>query len=210
MLTACSQGEGAGETMNSEDQEIEDIDKEAFINLNTDFSSNTFEDPSHLDILKELNICTMVSQDSIITAECSPENFRIFPFRKDKELKDAFILLMKAGIVLKDQTMPLNERTVIVFERENGELVKVNGFRGNVISAKEGKEGVNDLILNFYHPSDQVFFDCYFRWDGIRYSFEEALALSFDGENYRPIKKSIQDSLSGEIYTSLMEANLIF
>ncbi|MFT5861104.1 MAG: hypothetical protein ACI865_003223 [Flavobacteriaceae bacterium] len=206
LVSSCGSG---GDEINS-DKPIEDSTSVAgFHDVRADFSKKDFENPKHLEIIKELDVCLMLDQDSTVFAVCSPENFRIIPFKDGADIKDAFILQMKAGIVLKGQKLPLKERNIVVFEREAGELVKVNGFRGDMTAMRPGDSGAQDLVITFYSDLDETFFDCIFKWNGKRYDFKFVEALDY-GEGYRAVKESIMDSLSKEIYTDLMQNALIF
>ena len=206
ILTSC----GAGEDEIKSDKSKEDSTSVAgFEDARADFSEKYFADPKHLELIKELDICLMLDQDSTVYAVCSPENFRIIPFKDGVDIKDAFILQMKAGIVLKGQKLPLKERNIVVFEREAGELVKVNGYRGDMTAIRPGDNGAQDLVITFYSELDETFFDCIFKWNGKRYDFKFVEALNY-GDGYRAVKESMMDSLSKEIYTGLMQNALIF
>jgi hypothetical protein len=180
-----------------------------FEDVRTDFKETAFENQSHAELLQELDICLMVDQDSTAFAACSPENFRIIPIFGEDKVKESFILQMKAGIVLKGQDKAIQDRSIIVFEREGNELVKVNGFRGEITSLKDGADGAKEMILTMYDPEDQCYFDCLFKWDGNHYSFESALAINF-GEGFKPIKPEMIDSISKDIYNELMAKSIIY
>ncbi|MFT5779675.1 MAG: hypothetical protein ACI837_002634 [Crocinitomicaceae bacterium] len=182
---------------------------DGFVDVTTDFSETRFVDPLHLTLLKELDIGVMTDQDSTVFASYSPENFRILPFKDGAKLKNAFILQMKAGIVLKGQSLPLKERNIVVFEREAGKLVKVNGYRGDMTALRPGKNGAKDLIITFYSDLDETFFDCVFNWNGKSYDFIAVEAINW-GEGFQPVKVSLKDSISKDVYTQLMQTSLIF
>lgn len=183
-----------------------------FEEVTTDFKVSTFENPIHEELLEELNMCYMVDQDSTVFAACSPENFRVIPIYGEDKVKESFILQMKAGIVLKGQEKPLRERNILVFEREGAELVKVNGFRGEITSLKEGENGAKEMILTMYDPENECYFDCLFKWNGKQYSFETALAINFEEDNkgFLPIREDLRDSLSKDIYSDLMSQSIIY
>lgn len=215
LLGSCSSSDSEGDVVN--DQTTNDtipIDANTdFVDVHAEFDSkkNGFTEKVHIELLRELEICVEEDQDSTVFAACSPENFKITPISKSgKGVKDAFALQIKAGIVLKDEQVPLQDRSVLIFERENGQLVNVNGVIGNLISMRPGKGEFNDLIIGIYNPEEDVFFDCYFTWNGEKYSFESVLALSLDGKKYSPIKESEKESVSKEVYTALMDAKLIY
>lgn len=173
------------------------------------FSEIRFDNPIHLELLKELDICEMTASDSSLVATCSPENFKIIEFRSDKDVKDAFILQIKAGIQFKGQDLPLPVRHLIVFERENGQLVRVNGFRGDLIANTDGEGSAKDLLIALYLNSDETLFHCLFKWEDGHYSFESVEGLDY-GDGIRTLQPELKDSLSNQIYNDLMNGNLIF
>jgi len=177
--------------------------------MTTIFDENAFPDSIHKELLQELNICDMASSDTSFFAECSPENFKVIPFKNGARVEDAFILQVKNGIVLKGEQLPLPVRHIIVFERTDGVLVRTNGFRGDLLEMSDGEKG-RDMLLALYVKEDDVLFHCMFKWDGKRYSFDSVVAMDLGYENLRVIKESVRDSVSKEIYTSLVSNNLIF
>lgn len=177
--------------------------------VNHEFDEAKFANPVHLDLLQELAICEMVSSDSNYYATCSPENFKIIAYNNGVDIKDAFMLQIKAATRFKGQDVPLPVRHIVVFEREKGELIRVNGFRGDIIGMSDSDSGVKDLMLALYLTDDETLFHCLFKWNGGQYSFESIEGLDY-GEGVRTLNPDLKDSLSNDIYTSLMSSNLIF
>lgn len=175
-----------------------------------DFKGDKFEDPVHLELLKELDICEDIEQDSAsYYAACSPVNFDIKPISTKKAVKDAFLLQTRSEIRLKGQDISLPVRHLLIFERENGALVRVNGFRGELISMEEGKDGRKELMVALYLKEDDTLFSCVFKWKDGKYEFDSVFALDW-GEGMKPLKADKKAETSAQIYTSLMANNLIF
>jgi len=201
-VVSCSEPEVTVDPVTEDEANIE--------SMITTFDDGKFPDPMHLKLLEELDICEMVRSDSSFVAECSPENFKLIEFKNGANIEDAFILQQKSGIVLKGGQLPLPVRHLIVFERIDGQLVRVNGFRGDLIEMSSGEKGKN-MLLALYVKEDDVLFHCKFIWDGERYSFDRVVAMDLDrNENLRVIKEEVRDSVSKEIYTSLVANHLIF
>ena len=173
------------------------------------FDESEFSIKEHSEILKELDVCDTLIGEDAICASCTPDFFKIIPFREDKVVKDAFLMQVKALTVMKGQEEKLPMRHLIAFERENGKLVKVNGFRGNLIASRISESGVNDLVIRFYIPSEKAFFNCLFLWSGKKYRFESVEAIDGNGGN-GPIKASMKDEISRDIYQLLMSNTLLF
>ena len=111
--------------------------------------------------------------------------------------------------------MALPVRHLIVFERENGELVKVNGFRGNLIERIASPSGVDDLIIRFLMKQEDengkivdAWFNCLFQWDGTRYNYNSVLRI--EGVNWGgAVKPEFQKETSADVYRDLMDGELI-
>jgi hypothetical protein len=194
-----------------EDGEKKTVLEEEFVGIVTDFKEGKFNDPVHEEILRELDICEFKSADSTYFATCSPENFKIVEYKDGASVRDAFILEMKAGIFPKDQEMPLPPvRHVIVFEREGGKLVRVGGFRGDLIGLRENKKtGAKDLLMALYDTDDETLFHCSFVWNGKKYEFEAIERLDY-GDGFRKLKGKDKVETTQQIFQQLREKSLIF
>ena len=180
-----------------------------FIYIEELFQRDDFEKKEALLLLQELHLCDNVSTDSTTIYPCSPKRFKFFKFRDDKPLKDAFLLLIRANTILKGQQIPLPVRHILVFEREEGKLVKVNGFRGDLYGMKTASTGIKDLIVRFYVPSEEAFMNCLFVWKDGKYHFKSVEAIEGAGGTGK-VKEEFKEELSKQVYTVLMENNLIF
>lgn len=183
--------------------------KEEFEGVEVLFNESGFSDPAAVGLLKEINICSDVQTDEKgnILAPCSPEHFKFFPLKEGMPVSDGFILLVKAntgGIAL---------RRVLVFERENEALVKVNGFIANLIGKKK-KEGTNDdLLLRFIDKIEgsDVYYHCIFSWEQGKYVFKTVEVIQEPAGNFSGIvKESVKDSVSQDIYKILTDNQMIF
>lgn len=105
---------------------------------------------------------------------------------------------------------------MIVFEREKGGLVKVNGYRGNLIKTISSESGVDDLIIRFLMKQEDeesksienVHFNCLFKWDGKRYNFESVERI--EGPNWGgAVKPEHKKQTSAEVYRDLIAGELI-
>lgn len=168
-----------------------------------------FQDQSNfkneeLELLKELKICNPSEKDlkNHFNPACHPSFFKFFKFNEKKALKNSFLLLIKARV----HDFPL--RRILIFEREHGELVKVNGFVANLIGMDKSSSEHNDLILRFNEDlggGEVVFFNCRFVWRNNHYEFDEALQI-----NNSNIKTEFKDSMSREIENTITNNKMIF
>ena len=180
------------------------------IGIETLFDERTFSDPSHLELLKELRICNTFQTDTTnyIDPACSPQFFRIFQMFSNRPAKDAFLLQIKSkvgGIKL---------RRLLVFIREKGELVKVNGFVANLIGLRPTASNRYDLILRFNDnvEGDIIFYNTIFTWDGKKYAYkctETIEGTDPSGPWRQRIKEEFKDSVSKDIYATLVKNEMI-
>lgn len=177
--------------------------------IETLFDKKYFDSELEYNLLKELDICDTAEVEGSICAPCSAEHFKFTKYNNNKSLEDAFLLQVKALTILKHQDAKLPMRHLIVFERENNELIKVNGFRGNLIATRETKNGIKDLIVRFYIPEDEAFLNCLFVWDEKKYHFKSVEAID-GGGGFGRVKEAVKDSVSKIVYQSLMDNAMLF
>lgn len=193
----------------SNEEPIVEEKQEDFTSLNVLFKEKEFADSSSYRLLKELNICSDVALDEEgkLIAPCAPSNFTFVPLAEGKSLHNGFILIVRADT----GGFPL--RRVLVFEREGGVLVKVNGYIGNLIGKKKSKTGYDDLLMRFLDKVEgsNVFYNCIMKWEDGKYQFKSVEVIEEPAGNFRGrVKESIKDSVSNEIYQSLIQNQMIF
>lgn len=174
--------------------------------ISTDFNSNTFTEGVEAELLKELKICNpnATSDTNERDAACSPKFFRFFKLTAKTPLKNGFILLIKSGV----NGFPI--RRVLIFERENGQLVKLNGFNGNIIERRKSDSGYDDLVLRFPDNYDGhlIYYNCLFQWKDGAYAYQYCEEI--DEDMPRPIKAELRDSMGVEIKKILDRNNMLF
>lgn len=174
--------------------------------ISTNFNENVFQFGGEADLLKELHLCDpkATSDDDLKRPTCSPKFFRFFKLKKDKPLKDGFILLIKAGV----HDFPL--RRTLIFEREKGALIKLNGFNGNLIEQRKTASGMDDLVIRFPDNIDGniTYYNCLFTWKNQRYEYVHCELI--DEDIPRKIKAEFVDSMAIEIKKILDRNNMIF
>jgi hypothetical protein len=199
VLTACG-----------EDEEVLPLPKVGEVTeFVTMFEDTEFSDPTHLKLLKELDICKWEASDTSSCATCTPENFKFFPIKEGAKIEDAFMVLVKATTVLKGSDIELPVRHLLVLERENGKLVNVNGFRGNLYATRVSATGRKDLIVRFYIPSESAYFNCLFVWGDKKYKFESVEAIHGGGGTGN-VKAEHKEEISKDIYQLLMQNGMLF
>lgn len=180
--------------------------EEEFEGIEVLFDEKQFSDPKMSSLLREINIC---GNDSlgIDVPDCSPEFFKFFQLKSGVDIENGFILVTKAntgGIAL---------RRVLVFERERGNLTKVNGFIANVIGQRKSKTGYNDLLLRFKDvlEGSDIYYNCLFQWNNGKYEFKSVEVIEEPAAGWRGrVTEQHKDSVSKEIYQTILDNKMIF
>ena len=177
--------------------------------IETDFNANTFSGTTEIELLKELGVCdsTAPNDNNLDRPSCSPRFFRFFNYKKNAALRNNFILLLRSGV----NGFPA--RRLLIFARENGQLVKTNGFIGYIIEKRRIKNKLHDdIVIRFYEKyyDQKYFYNCLFSWKDQRYEFVKCEAIGAPPKGDEAIKPELVDSVSSEIYKILIEKQLIF
>ena len=184
-LSSCK-----SESPDSESNSQVNNKKNGQTDIETLFDQTTFSSEVELKLLKELEICNISQRDldNHLDPACNAKFFRLFQFIENKPLEDAFLLQIKARV----NDFPL--RRLLVFERDKGVLVKVNGFVANLIGTRISKSKHHDLILRFNDnvaPGDIIFYNCLYQWEDKHYVFKKIEQI-----NDANIKPEFQDSMN--------------
>jgi hypothetical protein len=177
--------------------------------IETDFNANTFSGTTEIELLKELGVCdsTAPNDNNLDRPACSPRFFRFFNYKKNADLRNNFILLLRSGV----NGFPA--RRLLIFERENGKLVKTNEFIGYIIEKRTIKNKLHDdIVIRFYEKyyDQKYFYNCLFSWKDQRYEFVKCEAIGAPPKGDEAIKPELIDSVSSEIYKILIEKQLVF
>lgn len=176
-------------------------------NIETLFDKDQFDDPKKIELLEELHVCTTNNKvtGDYMNPNCSPRFFNLLPFIENVPLENAFLIQVKA----KTNGFPL--RRLLIFIREKGELVKVNGFVANLIGTKKSITKHDDLILRF-NDKDQgqdVFYNCLFTWNGTSYKYKSVEVIEGPGWG-GAVKAELKDSISIEVEKDINKNKMIF
>lgn len=201
-MQSCSGDEEKEKVIVDENSSIGEMES-----IETLFDKDVFEDPKMKDLLTELNLCTEKTSDTLdyVNPSCTPRFFRFFNLTEKMPIENGFILQVKAKV----SGFPL--RRVLVFVRERGELVKVNGFVANLIGRRKTSGEYDDLLLRFNDNVDgeTTFYNCFFKWNGAKYEFSSVEVI--EGANWGgPVKAEFKDSMSNEISAVLSKNSMLF
>lgn len=178
-----SKGKKVGEETpisTNEDQEKEEINKleeEALIIDKAEadmFSQMGFDDKVYYELLIETQICDPAF-DAVTnnqTTPCSSKLFNFFPYNHKRKIEDAFLLQVKAGV----NNYPY--RRLLIFVRERGKLVLMNGITGYLVQRIPQDNEIDDLIVAVIDDLGNDIFDRYdvlLRYKDGKYHFVEAI-----------------------------------
>ncbi len=209
VFTACKSDHkpaNKNDEKGNEKAKIEDV--KGYQDIEILFNDDKFGSDEEAELLNEIKIC---SNDPNLTANsevppCSPENFKFLPLQKDISIKNGFILIIKA------ETGGFPLRRVLIFQRERGELIKLNGFVANIIGRIPADNGYDDLIIRFRDKDEAgvpMFYNCIFTWKDSKYEYKHVDAIQ--GPNWGgKVKEADRVEYSKSVYESIMNNQMIF
>ena len=192
--TDAKKTEDDSSDLNSESTPTVNLDK----NLEILFDESEFPNDKIPALLKELNICK-TEQTNLNNASdpaCDPKFFHFESYAEGVPLENAFIVVLRAGV----HDWPV--RRTMVYTRENGKLILVNTFVGNLVGKKQSPSGKNDLVIQFFDEYENRL-ECNYKWKDDRYQY--ASVSRIEGSK---IKKQLQDSMNVEIFKVLKKNKL--
>ena len=180
--------------LNQEPTVSENLDK----NLEILFDEASFPNDKIPALLKELNICKEEQKNLNNASDpaCDPKFFHFETYAEGVPLENAFIVVIRAGV----HDWPV--RRTMVYTRENGKLILVNTFVGNLVGKKESPSGKNDLVIQFFDEYENRL-ECNYKWKEGRYQYNSVSRI--EGSK---IKKQLQDSMNVEIFKVLKDNKL--
>jgi hypothetical protein len=191
------------------DPELGDVNQ-----VETLFDEDRFENEVHAELIRELDYAYETEDPACPRcALVSPRFFKVFNVKPGSDVKDLFAIQIKALTILKGAEKATPDRNLVVFARENGQLVKTNGFRGNLIRRITNSSGVDDLIIRFHvydreYKSD-IFYNCLFKWEEGRYYFSSVEEIYGSGANGK-VKESMKAEISADVKVELTNAGMIY
>lgn len=138
------------------------------------FSPEGFEDKKYYELLMETHLCdpSYNKKDPEGKTPCSSRLFKFYPYNHKREINDAFMLQLKAGV----NNYPY--RRLLIFVRENGKLVLMNGIVGYLVKRIAQPNEIDDLIVGVIDDlGDNNFsrYDVLLHYKDGKYRFVEAL-----------------------------------
>lgn len=167
-------------------------------NIEILFDETAFSDAKIPGLLKELNICKEEQKNLNNASDpaCDPKFFHFETYADGVALENAFIVVIRAGV----HDWPV--RRTLVYTRENGNLVLVNTFVGNLVGKKNSPSGKSDLVMQFFDEYENRL-ECIYKWKEGRYQYNAVSRI--EGSK---IRKELQDSMNVEIYKVLKDNKL--
>lgn len=187
--------EKENDTSSSDDNSSKVVVEEAEA---TDFSYEGFDDKKYYELLIETHLCNpnfdAANPDG--STPCSSKLFKFFPYNHKRDIENAFILQVKAGV----NNYPY--RRLLIFVREKGELVLMNGIIGYLVERKPRENDIDDLVVAIIDDLGNNQFDRYdvlLRYKEGKYHFVEAIGdLQGDFDNPK-LKKEASKAIEERI-----------
>ncbi len=193
----------------SESNNDNEQDKDQFISdtleAPAEFSNTGFDDKLKYELLIETHICNPNYSDTTSdkTVPCSSRFFRFFEWNRKRNLDNAFMLQVHAGV----NDYPY--RRLLIFTREKGELILVNGINGYLIEQHTRPNDIDDLVVGIIDDLGNNNFDRYdvvLRYEDGKYQFKEAI-----GDLRGPFQSdTLKKAASRAIKRRIKEKELIF
>jgi hypothetical protein len=164
------------------------------------FDQPAFENDTLKKLLEELKICNpdVEAPFNINRPPCSPRYYKFFKYKSDMPWNEGFALEIRAGV----EDFPL--RRLIIFQRIQGKLTKIQGFVANLAEMHTTPSGYNDLMLLF-RDQEAGSFVVKYRWAGEEYRY-----ISVEAIDGYLVKKERQDSLSIVVEKRLIDNSMFF
>ncbi len=201
IILFCScESESNNENGQDEDQFISDT-----LEAPAEFSNTGFDDKLKYELLIETHICNPNYSDTTSdnTVPCSSRFFRFFEWNRKRNLDNAFMLQVHAGV----NDYPY--RRLLIFTREKGELILVNGINGYLIEQHTRPNNIDDLVVGIIDDLGNNNFDRYdviLRYEDGKYQFKEAI-----GDLRGPFQSdTLKKAASRAIKRRIKEKELIF
>jgi hypothetical protein len=188
------------DTLGEDQNQSIDIEK-----ITTLFNASEFEDPIMDRLLAEIKICNPLTRDSIIDGAypCSPKLFQFYTYNRKRDLEDAFLLQVRKGV----NNFPY--RRLLIFTRENGELVLMNGIIGYLVEKRKSDSGIDDLVVAVVDNigGEYMRYDVLIRYQNGKYHYVEALG---DLEGSFEHNYTLKEEATRQIGERIKEKELIY
>jgi|GEM_PF-712485 len=172
--------------------------------ISTLFDATEFPEAYLEQLLAEIKICNpqIESLQADGVPPCSPDYFQFYSYNKHRKIEDAFMIQVKKGV----NGFPY--RRLLIFTRENGTLVKMNGIVGYLVEKRPSSSGIDDLVVAVVDNIGGYYdrYDVLIRYENGKYQFVEAigdLQGTFDS-------KELKEEATKQIKQRIEEKELIF
>ena len=173
--------------------------------VTTLFDQISFDEKIKYKLLAETRICQPFYTDSMAPGQvaCTPKHFAFYEYNHKRPLEDAFLLQVKAGVNDYDY------RRLLIFTRESGKLIQMNGINGYLVEKHSRPNEIDDLVVAIIDDLGNNKFDRYdvlIRYKDGKYHFVEAI-----GDLYGTFDtKELKERASKMIKERIEEKELIF
>jgi hypothetical protein len=188
-----------------EKEVISDDFKAEVTKVTTLFDETSFDKKVKYELLAETRICQPYYTDTMPpdVIPCTPKHFALYEYNHNRKIDDAFLLQVKAGVNGYDY------RRLLIFTREKGKLILMNGINGYLVEKHSRPNEVDDLVVAIIDDLGNNKFDRYdvlIRYEDGKYHFVEAI-----GDLYGTFdSQELKEKASKMIKKRIEEKELIF
>ena len=189
LLLSCTESSRNLDSLTESNEEItankEEFESEKSKDVPADFKLDTlktdalftiggFDDKKHYELLIETHLCNPNYTDTTSNGStpCSSRFFNFYSYNNKRKIDDAFLLQIKAGV----NQYPY--RRLLIFVREKGKLILMNGIVGYLVERISRPNEIDDLIVAVFDDLGNDKFDRYdvlLRYNNGKYHFIEAI-----------------------------------
>lgn len=179
--------------------------KSEITKVSTLFDQTSFDKKIKYELLAETRICQPFYTDTMppSVVPCTPKHFAFYEYNHKRGIEDAFLLQVKAGVNDYDY------RRLLIFTREKGKLVQMNGVNGYLVEKRSRPNEIDDLVVAIIDDLGNNKFDRYdvlIRYKDGKYHFVEAI-----GDLYGTFdSKELKEKASKMIKERIEEKQLLF
>ena len=172
--------------------------------ISTTFEYEKFPEAYLEQLLVELRICNPQIKESNQEGEvpCSAKFFHFYSCNDKLKIENTFILQIKKGV----GNFPY--RRLLIFTRENGVLVKMNGIIGYLVKKIPSETDFDDLIVAVVDNVGGHYerYDVLLKYENGKYHYKEAIGDLYGEFNTLKLKTEATEQIGERI----KERNLIY
>lgn len=166
--------------------------------ISTLFNQESFDEKLKYELLAETRICLPYYSDTMPEDKvpCTPKHFAFYEYNHKRDLENAFLLQVKAGV------NNYNYRRLLIFARERGKLIVLNVINGYLVEKRSRPNKIDDLVVAVIDDLGNDKFDRYdvlLRYEDGKYHFVEAIGDLYGAFDTKELKEKASKMIKKRI-----------